>query len=97
MHNGEVLNVHLPRPPRNFWSRPPFGFFWTLGLAAVAVALATYPIIRKLTRRLEQLLRGVGLGLVKSIAERHGGTVHCEDREGSGARFIWRIPTWYGA
>ena len=59
MHNGEVLNVHLPRPPRNFWSRPPFGFFWTLGLAAVAVALATYPIIRKLTRRLEQLQRGV--------------------------------------
>lgn len=59
MHNGEVLNVHLPRPPRNFWSRPPFGFFWTLGLAAVAVALATYPIIRTLTRRLEQLQRGV--------------------------------------
>jgi len=59
MHNGEVLNVHLPRPPRNFWSRPPFGFFWTLGLAALAVALATYPIIRKLTRRLEQLQRGV--------------------------------------
>lgn len=57
--DGQTLNVHLPRAPRNFWNRPPFGFFWTLGLVAVAVALATYPIIRKLTRRLELLQRGV--------------------------------------
>ena len=57
--DGQTLNVHLPRPPRNFWNRPPFGFFWTLGLVAVAVALATYPIIRKLTRRLELLQQGV--------------------------------------
>ncbi|WP_295854926.1 HAMP domain-containing sensor histidine kinase [uncultured Xylophilus sp.] len=59
MTDGRVLNIHLPRPPRNFWNRPPFGFFWTLGLVAVAVALATYPIIRKLTRRLENLQSGV--------------------------------------
>lgn len=57
--DGQTLNVHLPRPPRNFWNRPPFGFFWTLGLVGLAVALATYPIIRKLTRRLELLRRGV--------------------------------------
>ncbi len=57
--DGQTLSVHLPRPPRSFWSRPPFGFFWTLGLVAVAVALATYPIIRKLTRRLELLQQGV--------------------------------------
>ena len=57
--DGQTLNVHLPRPPRNFWNRPPFGFFWTLGLVGIAVALATYPIIRKLTRRLELLRRGV--------------------------------------
>lgn len=57
--DGQTLSVHLPRPPRNFWNRPPFGFFWTLGLVGVAVALATYPIIRKLTRRLELLQRGV--------------------------------------
>ena len=59
MHDGETLTVHLPRPPRSFWNRPPFGFFWTLGLVGVAVALATYPIIRKLTRRLEHLQQGV--------------------------------------
>ena len=45
--------------PRSPWSRPPFGFFWTLGLVGIAVALATYPIIRKLTRRLERLQQGV--------------------------------------
>ncbi len=59
MHNGELMHVHLPRPPRNFWSRPPFGFTWTLGLVALAVALGTYPIVRRLTRRLENLQKGV--------------------------------------
>lgn len=55
MNDGQTLHLHLPRPPGSFWNRPPFGFFWTLALVAVAVALATYPIIRKLTRRLELL------------------------------------------
>jgi signal transduction histidine kinase len=59
MDDGRALHIHLPRPPRSPWSRLPFGFFWSLGLVAVAVALATYPIIRKLTRRLEQLQQGV--------------------------------------
>jgi signal transduction histidine kinase len=59
MHNGELMHVHLPRPPHNFWSRPPFGLAWTLGLVALAVALGTYPIVRRLTRRLENLQKGV--------------------------------------
>ena len=59
MHDGQTMHMHMPRPSLSPWSRPPFGFFWTLGLVAVAVALATYPIIRKLTRRLELLQDGV--------------------------------------
>jgi signal transduction histidine kinase len=51
--------MHLPRANPSTWSRAPFGFFWTLALVAIAVALATYPIIRKLTRRLELLQNGV--------------------------------------
>lgn len=58
MHDGQTLHMHLPRPPQSSW-RAPFGFFWTLGLVAVAVALATYPIIRRLTRRLEALQHSV--------------------------------------
>jgi signal transduction histidine kinase len=59
MQNGELMHVHLPRPPHSFWSRPPFGFAWTLALVALAVALGTYPIVRRLTRRLENLQKGV--------------------------------------
>jgi HAMP domain-containing protein len=58
MHLHLHLHLHLPRPPQGM-PRAPFGFFWMLGLVAVAVAVATYPIVRRLTRRLEALQNGV--------------------------------------
>ena len=58
MNDGQTMHLHLPRPPVATW-RAPFGFFWTLGLVAVAVALAIYPIVRRLTHRLEALQRSV--------------------------------------
>jgi len=58
MNDGQTMHLHLPRPPSGNW-RAPFGFFWTLGLVAVAVALAIYPIVRRLTHRLETLQRSV--------------------------------------
>ena len=58
LQDGQIVHLHLPRPPRSPWMMP-FGFFWTLGLVALAVALATYPIVRRLTRRLETLQSGV--------------------------------------
>ena len=36
---------------------------------------------------------GLGLALVKSITERHGGSVRCEDRPGGGASFVIALPT----
>ncbi|MDP2451174.1 MAG: ATP-binding protein [Polaromonas sp.] len=62
--DGQTLNLLLPRPkrpPGNSRNRPPygFGFGWMLGLVALAVALGAYPIIRRLTQRLEGLQRGV--------------------------------------
>src|SRR5450830_506668 len=59
MLNGEIVHMQLPRPAPSPWSHAPFGFFWSLALVGVAVALATYQIIRKLTRRLELLQNGV--------------------------------------
>jgi len=59
MRDGQIVHMQLPRPPRSPWNLAPFGFFWTLALVALAVALATYPIVRKLTRRLELLQNGV--------------------------------------
>ncbi len=35
---------------------------------------------------------GLGLALVKSIVQRHGGTVRCEDHAGGGACFVVRLP-----
>ena len=60
--DGQRLNLLLPRPQRptgNPWSRPPFGFGWMLALVGLAVALGAYPVIRRLTQRLEALQRGV--------------------------------------
>jgi signal transduction histidine kinase len=58
MQDGQTMHLHMPRPNQSSW-RAPFGFFWTLALVAVAVALATYPIVRRLTRRLESLQNGL--------------------------------------
>ena len=41
------------------WWAKPSGFFWTLGLIGLAVALGLYPVVRRLTQRLEGLQRGV--------------------------------------
>ena len=63
--DGQTLNLLLPRPKRpagaNPWMRPPFGFGfgWMLALVGLAVALGAYPVMRRLTLRLEALQRGV--------------------------------------
>ncbi|MBK5204988.1 MAG: HAMP domain-containing protein [Polaromonas sp.] len=62
--DGQTLNLLLPRakrPPGSSWMRPPFGFSfgWMLGLVGLAVALGAYPVMRRLTLRLEALQRGV--------------------------------------
>ncbi|MFP5467998.1 MAG: sensor histidine kinase [Gammaproteobacteria bacterium] len=70
MKNGQTLYIQLPRPNRppgspltsprtRDWVRSPTGFAWMLGLVALAVALGAYPIVRRLTKRLEGLQRGV--------------------------------------
>jgi len=59
MDDGQTMRMHLMRAPPSFWSRPPFGFAWMLVWVGLAVALATYPIVRTLTRRLERLQDGV--------------------------------------
>ena len=63
--DGQTFYMLLPRPVRppdaGAMGRPPlgFGFGWMLGLVGLAVALGAYPIIRRLTLRLEALQRGV--------------------------------------
>ena len=65
MKDGSTQIVHLPPRPRapgeplppRPWARGTGGLAWMLGIVALAVALATYPIVRRLTQRLEQLAR----------------------------------------
>jgi len=70
MVDGTTLFIQLPRPnpnralanrmePGQQPLRMPFGFAWMLGLVALAVAIATYPIVRRLTKRLETVQQGV--------------------------------------
>jgi signal transduction histidine kinase len=40
---------------------------------------------------------GLGLSLVKQIAERHGGRVRCEPRDGGGSCFVLSLPVGPGA
>ena len=60
------MTPHRGRPPPppspldiSYWLRPPLGFVWLLGLVGLAVALAVFPIIRRLLKRLENLQRSV--------------------------------------
>lgn len=67
MNDGKTVIVQLPPrprtpgegPPGRPWPRGPGGLLWMLGIVALAVAIATYPIVRRLTHRLEDLRRGV--------------------------------------
>jgi signal transduction histidine kinase len=70
MQDGSTLYIQLPRPrgPDNNHGgmgrnkspeSPALGFAWMLAFVSVAVALGTYPIVRRLTKRLEGLEQGV--------------------------------------
>jgi two-component system, OmpR family, sensor kinase len=67
MNDGSALFVQLPPrqrrpdepPPSRPWARGQMGLFWMLGIVALAVAIGSYPIVRRLTQRLENLRRGV--------------------------------------
>ena len=60
--DGQNLKLLLPRPkrpPPTPWGKPPFDFGWMLIVVGLAVAVGAYPVMRRLTLRLESLQRGV--------------------------------------
>lgn len=68
MKDGSTVTVMIPPRPRRPGEGPPgrswmprgtSGMLWLLGVVALAVVLGSYPIIRRLTQRLEKLRRGV--------------------------------------
>lgn len=66
LNDGRTITVQIPPRPRQatdanrFWPpRGRDGFLWMLGIVAIAVAMGSYPVIRRLTLRLEDLRRGV--------------------------------------
>jgi signal transduction histidine kinase len=67
MKDGKSISVQFPPrtrrpgqgPPGSPFPRGPAGLLWLLGVVALAVILGSYPIVRRLTQRLELLRRGV--------------------------------------
>ncbi|HEX2544003.1 MAG TPA: ATP-binding protein [Ramlibacter sp.] len=69
MKDGRSIVVQIPPRQRGPGEGPPggrpwlprgsTGFLWMLGIVAIAVAIGSYPIVRRLTMRLEDLRRGV--------------------------------------
>ncbi len=64
LNDGRALTLRVApreRPPQSAFApwRSPFGLGWMVALVGVAVALGVYPIVRRLTKRLEELQRGV--------------------------------------
>lgn len=68
LRDGQTIFVQLPRPGNRPPPSPPLGptglpppynLLVLLGLVAAAVALGAYPIVRRLTKRLETLQQGV--------------------------------------
>ncbi|MBA2675612.1 histidine kinase dimerization/phospho-acceptor domain-containing protein, partial [Ramlibacter sp.] len=67
MKDGSTMVVQLPPrprapgegPPGRSWMRGPGGLLWMLVIVALAVAVGSFPIVRRLTLRLEDLRRGV--------------------------------------
>ena len=67
MNDGRTLSIQFPPrprmagepPPGRPWLRGPGSLLWILAIVAIAVAVGTYPIIRRLTQRLQDLRVGV--------------------------------------
>ena len=76
--DGRQLYLLLPRPkspPAPAWGRLPLGFGWMLIIVGLAVAVGAYPVMRRLTVRLEALQRGVerwGSGDLSARVSTHG-------------------------
>ena len=60
LRDGQALSIQLPpRGMPNTWTQGPNGLLWLMGILAFAVALGSYPVVRRLTKRLESLQHGV--------------------------------------
>lgn len=73
---GAWLHIYLPHNfERSVWNRRKYGWLWLLILVGVSACIATYPVTRRLTRRLENLQKSVeiwGSGNLSARADIEG-------------------------
>lgn len=70
-NEGAWLHIYLTsKTNRPFWSRHKYGWLWLLIIVGLSVSFATYPVIRRLTRRLENLQKSVAIWGAGDLASR---------------------------
>jgi signal transduction histidine kinase len=78
-NEGAWLHIYLtPKTNRPFWNRHKYGWLWLLIIVGLSVSFATYPVIRRLTRRLENLQKSVAIWGAGDLASRASVEGHDE-------------------
>jgi len=92
LEDGRWLVARMPRDHRH----PAFGLFLTLALLALAVGVGMYPVVRRLTTRLERLQAGVeslGAGDLSArvVFKGHDEVAHLADSFNAAAERIEKL------
>jgi PAS domain S-box-containing protein len=95
---GNALKFRGPQPPEISISCRNAGDEWEIAVRDNGIGIAPehferiFAVFQRLHARDQYEGTGIGLAVVKKIAERHGGGIRVQSTPGQGATFLWTIP-----